>query len=107
MTQVNDPQLQPRLSPRPEDDALFLHGLLEGIADVESRIYALLAELGATPLKTVRVPTAGNVVWVHGRACQRRRAVFFASARLTVICQRLTLHFAGVDPGAGRWYADG
>ena len=52
---MNDPQFQPRLSPRPEDDALFLHGLLEGIADVESRIYGLLAELGATPLKTVRV----------------------------------------------------
>ena len=50
---MNDPQLQPRLSPRPPDDALFLHGLLEGMADIESNIYALLAELGASPLKMV------------------------------------------------------
>ncbi len=37
---VNDPDMQPRLSPRPEDDAAFLHGLLEGIARVEGQAYA-------------------------------------------------------------------
>ena len=53
--------MQPRLSPRPENDVLFLHGLLEGIADVESSIYTLLADLGATPLQKVRDPTASVV----------------------------------------------
>ena len=52
--QVSDPELQPRLSPRPEDDAVFLHGILEGLSDIEARIYGLLARLGATPLKRVR-----------------------------------------------------
>ncbi|MDD1651377.1 MAG: hypothetical protein LUO80_13460, partial [Methylococcaceae bacterium] len=62
---VNDPGLAPRLSPRPADDAEFLHGLLESLARIESRGYGLLAELGASPL--LRVETAGggaqNPVW--------------------------------------------
>jgi len=52
--QVSDPELQPRLTPRPEDDAVFLHGILAGLTDIEARIYGLLADLGATPLKRVR-----------------------------------------------------
>ena len=54
--QVNDPDLQPRMEPRPADDALFLQGLLEGIATVEARMYALLADMGASPLRRVRAP---------------------------------------------------
>jgi sugar (pentulose or hexulose) kinase len=66
---VNDPTLAPRLSPRPADDAEFLHGLLESLARIEARGYALLAELGATPVR--RVDTAGggaqNPVWTRIR----------------------------------------
>lgn len=66
---VNDPQLSPRLTPRPADDAEFLHGLLESLGRVEARGYALLAELGASPLR--RVETAGggaqNPVWTRIR----------------------------------------
>ncbi len=66
---VNDPTLAPRLTPRPADDAEFLHGLLESLARIECRGYALLAELGATPLR--RVETAGggaqNRVWADIR----------------------------------------
>ena len=51
--QVNDPNLQPRMEPRPADDVLFLHGLLEGIATVEARTYMLLAEMGASTLSQV------------------------------------------------------
>jgi sugar (pentulose or hexulose) kinase len=69
---VNDPQLAPRLSPRPDDDAEFLHGLLESLARIEARGYDLLAELGASPLR--RVETAGgganNPAWTRIR--QRR-----------------------------------
>lgn len=66
---VNDPSLAPRLSPRPVNDAEFLHGLLESLARIEARGYGLLAELGATPVG--RVNTAGggarNPVWTRIR----------------------------------------
>jgi len=62
---LNDPQLAPKLGPRPADDAEYLHGLLESLARIEARGYALLAELGASRL--IRVETAGggakNPVW--------------------------------------------
>ena len=66
---ANDPALAPRLAPRPANDAEFLHGLLESLARIEARGYALLAELGATPLR--RVQTAGgganNPAWTQIR----------------------------------------
>ena len=72
---VNDPQLAPRLAPRPPDDAEFLHGLLESLARIEAEGYGLLATLGATPVS--RVETAGggarNAVWTRIR--QRRRGL--------------------------------
>jgi len=62
---INDPNLSPQLSPRPEDDVVFLQGLLESIARIEAQGYAKLQGLGATPLH--RVYTAGggakNQVW--------------------------------------------
>lgn len=51
---VADSALAPRLDPRPEDDALFLKGLFEGIARVEALGYRRLAELGAPPLARLR-----------------------------------------------------
>ena len=66
---VCDPALAPRLTPRPADDAEFLHGLLESLARIEAKGYTLLAELGATPAK--RVDTAGggadNPAWTRIR----------------------------------------
>jgi sugar (pentulose or hexulose) kinase len=50
---VNDPFYTPRLTPRPDDKPRFLHGLLEGIARIETQGYRLLQELGATPLTAV------------------------------------------------------
>ncbi len=62
---VNDPRLAPRMVPRPDSDVEFLHGLLQGLARIETAGYARLAELGAPPLK--RVVTSGggakNTVW--------------------------------------------
>lgn len=62
---VNDPQLAPRLLPRPADDAQFLHGLLQGLARIEAAGYAKLAELGAPPLKHVATAGGGakNEAW--------------------------------------------
>jgi D-ribulokinase len=62
---INDPALQPKLHPRPPEDHVFLQGLFEGIADIEALGYRRLAELGASPLKTVRSAGGGaaNGVW--------------------------------------------
>lgn len=67
---VNDPAYPPRLTPRPDDDALFLHGLLEGLARIEAHGYQLLQDLGATPLLSVRSAGggAGNPVYSAIRA---------------------------------------
>ncbi|MEG4999795.1 FGGY-family carbohydrate kinase [Microcoleus sp. B4-D4] len=62
---INDPNLAPRLEPRPADSVEFLHGLLESIARIEARGYQLLQELGATPLTKVYTAGGGakNSVW--------------------------------------------
>ena len=62
---INDPNLSPKLTPRPDDEVIFLQGLLESMARIEAQGYQKLQELGATPLS--RVYTAGggakNEVW--------------------------------------------
>jgi sugar (pentulose or hexulose) kinase len=67
---VNDPDLPPRLQPRPSSDTAFLQGLLEGIADIEARGYALLESLGAARLRRVLSIGGGarNTAWERIRA---------------------------------------
>lgn len=69
---INQPDLPPKLEPRPCDRTEFLHGLLESMARIEARGYHLLQEFGATPLH--RVYTAGggatNPAWTRIRARQ-------------------------------------
>ena len=67
---INDPQLQPRLEPRPDSPVEFLHGLLESMARIEARGYRLLQELGATPLSHVYTAGGGakNAVWGEMRS---------------------------------------
>ncbi len=55
---INDPNLPPRLEPRPDNPVEFLHGLLESMARIEARGYELLQQLGADKLN--RVYTAGG-----------------------------------------------
>ncbi len=66
---VNDPDLPPKLTPRPRDDRRFLQGLLEGIARIERRGYRLLESLGAP--YPCRVFTVGggarNPAWTEIR----------------------------------------
>jgi D-ribulokinase len=66
---INDPNLAPRLTPRPDRSSDFLHELLAGIARIEARGYQLLAELGATPLTAVYTAGGGakNPVWTKIR----------------------------------------
>ncbi|MBC2731110.1 FGGY-family carbohydrate kinase [Thiobacillus sp.] len=80
---LNDPTLAPRLSPRPADDAEFLHGLLESLARIEARGYGLLGELGASPVRQIETAGGGarNAVWTRIR--QRLLGVPVARARHT------------------------
>jgi D-ribulokinase len=66
---INDPALAARVTPRPDDERLFFQGLLEGIAGVEELGYRRLAELGASPLKTLRSVGGGaaNDKWTRIR----------------------------------------
>jgi sugar (pentulose or hexulose) kinase len=50
---VDDPTLQPVLEPRPVSDALYLHGLLEGLTEIEAQGWQTLVDLGAAPPKRV------------------------------------------------------
>lgn len=67
---LNDPQLAPRMTPRPADDAQFLQGILEGIAEIEARGYALLHDLGAPyPIEVISCGGgACNAPWRELRA---------------------------------------
>lgn len=77
---VFDPELEPQLDPRPESDATFLQGLLEGIADIERLGYGRLRELGSPRLATLRSVGGGarNPAWTAIR--QRRLGVPFLPA---------------------------
>lgn len=55
---TNDPAFLPVITPRPDAPAEFLHCLLEGIARIEARGYALLESLGVHPIE--RILSAGK-----------------------------------------------
>ncbi len=69
---INDSNLQPRLEPRPESDALFLQGMLEGISVVEKLAYKRLNELGGSRLRSIRTVGGGatNNAWTMIRKSQ-------------------------------------
>jgi sugar (pentulose or hexulose) kinase len=62
---ISDPQLAPRVTPRPADDVQFFQGLLEGIAAVEGLAYQALRDLGAPALQRVISIGGGarNAAW--------------------------------------------
>jgi sugar (pentulose or hexulose) kinase len=80
---INDPQLAPKLEPRPDNNVEFLHGLLESLARIEALGYRKLQELGAS--KLARVYTAGggakNITWQKIR--QRHLQVPVTSSKYT------------------------
>ncbi len=55
---VDDPLLAPVLEPRPVSDALYLQGLLEGLAAIERQGWARLQALGCSPPR--RIVTLGG-----------------------------------------------
>lgn len=64
-----EPGLQPLIAPRPESDAEFLQGLMEGLAAVEAQGYQRLEELGAPRLSRVISVGGGapNPAWLRIR----------------------------------------
>ena len=70
-----EPDLEPKLTPRPADPVRFLHGLLDGIAAIEAEGYARLTELGAPKPAVVWTCGGGasNPVWTRIR--ERRLGV--------------------------------
>ncbi|KAJ6346072.1 hypothetical protein OIU78_008667 [Salix suchowensis] len=66
---VADPNLVPRLHPRPESDVEYLHGILESIARIEAKAFNLLKDLGATQVEEVLTAGGGakNEKWTKIR----------------------------------------
>ena len=62
---INDPNLSPKLEPRPDNSVEFLHGLLESMSRIEARGYELLQDFGADKLQKVYTAGGGakNQVW--------------------------------------------
>ena len=62
---IADAQLQPKMTPVPENRAVFFQGILEGIAAIEALAYKRLAGLGAPSLKSLRTVGSGaaNTQW--------------------------------------------
>jgi sugar (pentulose or hexulose) kinase len=80
---IADATATSRVTPRPADDVAFLHGLLEGIAEIEALGYRRLVELGAPKLARLRSVGGGadNAVWSAIRA--HRLGVTLWAARAT------------------------
>ncbi len=62
---IDDPNLQPKLDPRPVSDSLYLHALFEGLAKIEARGWQKLNELGADLPKQIITVGGGakNITW--------------------------------------------
>lgn len=95
---MNDPDFAPRLGPRPTDDALFLKGMLEGMARIEREGYRALTALGAPEPR--RIQTAGggarNAAWTEiRRRIVNSRIVTAPSAEaaygMACLCRQKTL----------------
>ncbi|MEB3361432.1 MAG: FGGY-family carbohydrate kinase [Synechococcaceae cyanobacterium] len=69
---VDDPELQPILGPRPVSDALYLQGLLEGLAQIEQQGWQRLRALGAPRLERV-ISLGGGAVNPQWRRLRERR----------------------------------
>lgn len=65
----NDPSWPARLEPRPENNALFFQGILEGLTNIEHDGYRLLEVLGAPYPERVYTVGGGsvNITWMHMR----------------------------------------
>ena len=66
---ISDPDLRPRIEPRPKSDVKFFQAMLEGISEIERIGYAALRDLGAPELQRVFTTGGGakNKAWTKIR----------------------------------------
>jgi sugar (pentulose or hexulose) kinase len=98
---VNDPDLAPRLEPRPDDDRVFFQALLEAMARIEREGYALLARLGAPAPISVRSTGGGAVNEGWRRIRERELGVPVLAAESGEACYGAALlarHGCGAGP---------
>lgn len=76
---VNDPDMVPRLEPRPELPQVFLQGLLEGIAAVEKLGYEKLVAVGGPQVRSIRSVGGGANSTVFTQIRKTTQTVKFAS----------------------------
>jgi len=83
---INDPDLEPRIAPRPGNDAIFLQALLEGIAKIEAKCYREVEARTSVYPKMIFTAGGGarNNVWSQIRAqalrCAPLRAKYSEAA---------------------------
>ena len=93
---IDDPNLKPKLEPRPVSDSLYLHALLEGLAKIEARGWQKLHEIGADlPRQIITIGGgAKNITWkkirekeigIPIKICNRPPAAGVASIALQAI----------------------
>ena len=94
---VDDPEMQPVLEPRPVSDALFLHGLLEGLAEIEACGWQRLIELGApAPRRVISLGGgARNPQWRRLRERKLKLPIVSCNAPPAVGVARLALSAIG------------
>ncbi len=96
---INDPAYAPRLSPRPDDDAIFFQAILEGMTAIEKLGYDRLQHLGAPRLRSIRTVGGGarNPAWTAMRSSAL--GVDFLEARsVEAAVGAATLVLAGRSP---------
>jgi len=97
---INDPDLQPCLSPRLESRSEFLHALLNGIANVEYQSYTLLERITRTPIKSIRTVGTGSVNRTWQAIRQRKFHVSFITPENTEAAYGAALIAKDSEPNA-------
>ena len=98
---IDDPDLHPKLEPRPVSDSLYLHAILEGLARIEARGWQKLHQLGAEiPRQIITIGGgAKNTTWkkirekeigIPIRICKRPPAAGVASIALNALSKKIS-----------------
>ena len=93
---IDDPNLEPKLEPRPVSDSLYLHAIFEGLAKIEAKGWKKLRDLGADlPRQIITIGGgAKNTTWkkirereigIPIKICNRPPAAGVASIALSVL----------------------
>ena len=95
---VNDANLQPRLTPRPEQDVIFFQAMLEAMASIENQGYSLLQQLGAAKLRKVITTGGGSCNSAWSQIRQQKLNVPVYTAKQTDACYgSALLAFQNID----------